>query len=136
MRATVAGTVFLVSQHALERYALRASAFPDDPERARRQLGQVMAGCGTLGGQPGWVNEAAEPRHENEAVTWLLLGEDIAMPLVARNVGLVAVTCIARGGISDAARSGRREYKRKRRASRRRVREIRSWVGESGPRWQ
>lgn len=136
LRATVAGTRFLVAPHAIERYAQRASSWPDDPDRARRQLGSVVAACGRIvGDAPGWLRERPEDA-EQHASRYLMLGDDITLPLVDRPVGLVAVTCIARGGVSDKARAKRREYRARRRRGRQEARKQRAWLGEAGPRWR
>lgn len=126
---------FLVVPHALERYAERASGFPDDPERARRQLGAIIKTCGTLGGEPEWVHDPVVPREET-AVQWLLLGDDVALPLVDRRGQLVAITCLAKGGVSAAAREKRTERRRRRGRAKREVRQVRAWSGERAPRWQ
>lgn len=134
LRSRVGEVRFVVSAHAVLRYAQRASQFPDDVGRGRRQLGQVIRSAGTLGARPAWVND--RPEGEEDAQHWLLLGEDVAMPLVSSCGELVAVTCLARGSMSAAARARRRDHKKRVRRGKRNVRELRSWKGESGPRWR
>lgn len=121
--ATVPGMGRLsLSRHAVERYI----------ERVRPGLGFLHAvddlrgllqRCGRRVDRPAWVadNEDEDDRYGEVCEDlWVALGEDVVFVVVKpeRDI-MVVVTCLARGHISDAARSHRGESRRTRAAERR-----------------
>lgn len=110
------------STHALERYRKRVGTALDlDIVRARLL---ALAGCSELTPDPpGWLAAGAR----EESVLYLLIGSDVAFPLVygRDRRTWIAKTCLARGGLSDAARHRRNTANATRRARRRR--------GQRGP---
>ena len=110
-----------LSRHAVERYIERvrpALGFAN----AVDDLRGLLQRCGRRVDRPGWVADDAEvDRHGEEYKDlWVALGEDVVFIVVKpeRDI-MVVVTCLARGHISDEARSYRGERRRTRSAERR-----------------
>ncbi len=96
------------SLHSQQRYVERVRPTVECASAAR-ELERVCRVGAIRNAEPEWLRG----RTKRESELYLLIGDDIVFPLV-RDMGsheLVATTCIARGGISDATRA----YKRKRR---------------------
>jgi hypothetical protein len=111
----------VMSKHAVERFQSRVRPTLD-PDTASAELSR-LAGLGELVAEPPlWFIE----RQRQEAPQYLVVG-DLVMPL--RPIGALAdtdrwcaVTCIARGGISEKARhrrNGRRRSDARRSRARR-----------------
>ena len=77
----------LVSRHAAERYRRRVRPGLD-LDAARAELERLRATSEISTVAPGWLH-AAEP-----AVRYLLLGEDIVLPVVPQGGGWIATTCV------------------------------------------
>jgi hypothetical protein len=103
-----------LSSHARERYRERvkpALGF----ETAGRELFALLTLGKIVPEAPGWL----AARQCTVAEAYLVIGDDLVLPLARSESGWVAKTCIARGGISAPARERRN---RARRAGRRRRR--------------
>lgn len=62
---TVDGRAIHLTWHAVERYAERASQWPDEPYRTRGQLLRLVADFGhVLQERPAWVNERPAERSQ------------------------------------------------------------------------
>src|SRR5215210_3615630 len=106
-----------LSHHCVDRFHERFRPALDRV-RARAELEELLEHGRITGEPPEWM--ARTMRREADA--YLIVGEDLVLPLAAAGpMGerLVATTCIPRGGISEAARRGRNERARRRRAARR-----------------
>ena len=105
----------LLSHHCVNRFHERFRPALDRI-RARAELQLLIEHGEIADAPPEWL--ARTMRQEAEA--YLVVGEDLVLPLV--EVGprgeLVAKTCIPRGGISEQARRRRNERARQRRAGR------------------
>lgn len=110
-------TGVIVCEHAVRRYHERVRPGLD-LTMAGRELRKLIHGARLHPDGPAWTT--ARPK----TVAWILLGDDIALPLVNAGPGrLMAVTCLTRGGLSPetrahrnrlaAARRGRRRAKRR-----------------------
>lgn len=89
-----------------------------DQIRARAELEALIEHGRIADEPPEWM--ARTMRQEADA--YLVVGEDLVLPLVAAGpLGerLIAKTCIPRGGISEAARRRRNDRGRRRRAAKR-----------------
>jgi hypothetical protein len=96
-----------LSSHALVRYRERvkpALAF----EAASRELFALLAVGEHVCEAPSWL--AAKQRTVAEA--YLVIGDDLVLPLARTASGWIAKTCIARGGISSRARECRNRARR------------------------
>lgn len=108
---TVASIPFSVqfSDHAIARYRQRCKPGLDH-ENAGQDLGRIADLGRVLTEAPHWLAERAR----QASPLYLEVG-DVVFPLVpdrAGSSGWCAVTCIARGGISEPARSKRNERRR------------------------
>jgi hypothetical protein len=105
-----------LSHHCVGRFHERFRPALDQI-RARAEL-EALIEYGEIAAEPPeWM--ARTMRQEADA--YLIVGEDLVLPLVAAGpLGerLIAKTCIPRGGISEAARKRRNERGRRRRARR------------------
>lgn len=111
---TVASRPIRIRLHAVERYVERVKpALSID--QAAEDLKQLARTCGRIGRRPAWSSDRLDAPGLGLAFTeWLLLGDDVALPLLASDDGgALAVTCIARGGISEAAANDRGERRRR-----------------------
>ncbi|HUA49040.1 MAG TPA: hypothetical protein VMA77_27645 [Solirubrobacteraceae bacterium] len=87
-----------LSAHAVEQYRDRVKPGLD-PDGARAELEQLCA-LGLITTQaPGWVN-AARP-----AAYYLLLGDQIVLPLAPQAHAWVATTCVAQRTLTRARRA-------------------------------
>jgi hypothetical protein len=105
-----------LSAHCIERFRARFRPALDADE-AGAEL-EAMLPCGKIAVEPPtWL---ADRRREPDA--YLLLGDDMAMPLVrsGTTAQFHAVTCLSRGSISPAERARRKAKRadRRRRAHR------------------
>lgn len=110
-------TTITFSRHAVERYCERA--FPAaEPRLAEARLDALAGSARIASRPPRWFAERA---HE-EAELYLVIG-DLVFPLARAAQdeadGWIAKTCIARGGLSEAARRRRNASRARRRRSRR-----------------
>jgi hypothetical protein len=105
------------SGHARERFAERVR---DGVTRAavRRELSLMLAAPTVTTKRPEWMLDS-----EHDAAAYLMLGPDVAAPLVRHADGeLVATTVTFRGLVGPERRAGRNERKAKTRPRRRRGR--------------
>ena len=112
----------VLTNHSVGRFHERFRPALDLIE-ARKELEQLIAFGAIADSPPEWVARTAA----QEADAYLIVGEDFVLPLAASGpVGeLVAKTCLARGGLSEASRERRNAHKRRRRADRRAKRQRR-----------
>jgi hypothetical protein len=106
-----------ITQHAIERFHLRVRPGLSTAA-AEIELARMVAVGELVNDPPSWYAD----RQRRTAAAYLVVG-DLVLPLEpvdGNPCALVAVTCIARGGISDAARA-RRNERRRRGAPRRRT---------------
>ena len=104
-----------LTQHAIERFhervrpSLTLSAAEDE-------LARLVAFARVVSDPPSWHAE----RQRRTAAAYLVIGDLVlpAEPLVSEPEVLVAVTCIARGCVSDQARARRNKARRRARRSR------------------
>jgi hypothetical protein len=108
----------IVSAHAVEQYRDRVKPGLE-PDAARAELEQLC----TLGviqtEAPGWVNSA------KRATNYLLLGDQIVMPLAPQADAWVATTCVAQRTVTPtrrAAKSARKASLAARKRAQRRTR--------------
>jgi hypothetical protein len=108
----------IVSAHAVEQYRDRVKPGLD-PDAARAELEQLC----TLGliqtEAPGWVNPA------KRATNYLLLGDQIVLPLAPQADAWVATTCVAQRKLTPtrrAAKSARKASHAARKRAKRRTR--------------
>ena len=88
------------STHARERFAERLRSGSSD---AVDELSRMLASAIVTTKRPGWFGDS-----EERAAAYLLLGEDVVLPLVARANGeLVATTLITRGSMGEEKRQRR-----------------------------
>ena len=110
-------TELSITDHAVRRFRERVRPALDF-DAAERELLRLINDYGDLTeGAPAWLDGAAV-----RAKAYLSIGDQIALPLRADfdgSGGLVAVTCVHRGGIDPAGRRRRAEERRRRRASKR-----------------
>ena len=89
-----------VSAHAVEQYRDRVKPGLD-PDAARAELEQLCA-LGLIQTEaPGWVN-AARP-----AAYYLLLGDQIVLPLAPQADAWVATTCVAQRTLTPTRRAAK-----------------------------
>jgi hypothetical protein len=102
--STPTGAEVEITGHCVARYVERVK--PDlEPQAARRELDQLKQ-LGTIAtSAPAWAREA------DPASWYLLLGEDIVLPLAGGPDRWWASTCLVFTGISDHARDRRRALK-------------------------
>jgi hypothetical protein len=90
----------IVSAHAVEQYRDRVKPGLD-PDAARAELEQLC----TLGliqiEAPGWVNPA------KRATSYLLLGDQIVLPLAPQADAWVATTCVAQRTLTPTRRAAK-----------------------------
>jgi hypothetical protein len=111
MNATVT-TAIRFSEHALSRYGERVRPGLTGA-RLAAELQRVLATGTIRADAPPWLGGGRGTR----ADLWIEVG-DVAFPLVHSGNGLLALTCLVRGGISDFSRHRRSERRRARRAAR------------------
>jgi len=99
-----------ITDHCVARYIERVK--PDlEPQAARRELDQLKQVGKIATSAPAWAREA-EP-----AAYYLMVGEDIVLPLAGGLDRWWASTCLVFTGISDHARDRRRALKASRGSS-------------------
>ena len=104
-----------LTRHCVERYRERFCPALD-LVAAESRLEQVLDFARLEPHAPAWVVPNAKP-----TAAYLIVGDDLAVPLVetgSRSSVMVAVSCLARGGIPQSARE-RRNARRRRRGGRR-----------------
>jgi hypothetical protein len=109
------------SGHARKRYEERIRAGATHAA-VRRELSLMLAAATVTTKRPEWLDE-----NEETTDAYLMLGPDIAAPLVKHADGeLVAVTVVFRGMVGDERRENRNERAADRRARKGRPRKV--WV--------
>ena len=102
-----------LSSHCVERFHERFRPALDQI-RARRELEMLLA-LGEINAEPPeWLAQ----KMLQEADAYLIVGNDLVLPLADIGQRFVAKTCLSRGGISEPARKRRNERGRRRRAAR------------------
>jgi hypothetical protein len=100
--------------HAVDRYIERVKPALDR-HGAVEDLARLIRACAEITGPPCWLNGLDFDGHKmgRAFADWLCLGDDVALPLLpSDDGGCMAVTCIARGGISDTAQRHRAHRRR------------------------
>jgi hypothetical protein len=93
-----------ITDHCVQRYIERVK--PDLERRAaRRELDQLKQVGTIVTSAPAWAHEA------DPAACYLMIGDDIVLPLAGGVGGWWASTCLVFRGISDHARDRRRALK-------------------------
>ncbi len=103
-----------LSHHCVDRFHERFRPALDQI-RARQELEDLIRHGEISAEPPEWM--ARTMRQESEA--YLIVGNDLVLPLISGGEKLIAKTCIPRGGISEAARRRRNQQARARRVVRR-----------------
>jgi hypothetical protein len=104
--------------HSIQRYWERVKASLPNTAAASEDLAVLIANCGRLTARPpSWALEGRrrDTSRERPAVMWLLIGDDVALPLAACQYqprGLFALTCLSRGCLSDEAIARRARERR------------------------
>lgn len=98
-----------ISDHAVDRYVERVKPSLTRRE-AMRDLRRLARTIGTVTTQrPEWVGESCH------VDGWLLLGEDIALPVIRTPRGWLVKTTLARGVLAPGVRRSRNRFKAARR---------------------
>lgn len=120
----------VVTDHAINRYRERVR--PGLPfRRAEAELLRVLALGVWSDVAPLWLPYA--PSHDS-VVGFVLVGDDIALPVAGQGSGDLAVTtCLVRGGHAEEVRVARRAVKKARQGERRRRREERRVFSGGAP---
>lgn len=123
-----------ISRVAVERYVDAVKPALDFRAGAA-ELTRFVEQCAEMTERPSWLlGDLDEERtRTGDRVSWLRIGSDIFLPIVhpAGETG-IAVTCIARGHLSPAARESRARARRARMALRAARRQGQSRSGEAG----
>ncbi len=93
-----------MSAHAVEQYQQRVKPALD-LDAARGELERLVGVAQVTAVEPRWVHAA------NPARFYLLIGDAVALPLVAQDGGWVATTCVAAGTYTPVRRAQRAAYK-------------------------
>ena len=118
------------AEHAVRRFIERLRPGIES-EAAYSELCHLLASSRVVRQPPGWLaTESAPP-----ADRWLLIGDDLALPLRRNRAGeLLAVTTLARGSISPTRRSSRNRARASQRAGKRAGKlAVRGPVRRAGP---
>lgn len=87
--------------------------------------------------EPEWIGIPPEDvLNVRRANLYLVINEDICIPVEETGARLIALTVLARGSISDLRRKMRNERKQAQRARRAASRQNKAWLGEKAPRWR
>jgi hypothetical protein len=97
----VDGHEITVTPHAFERYRERVSRF-DELEPASDELLRLVAFGGTVGSRPRWQSEGP-----NAAETYLMVGQNIGLPLRGGGRRWRAVTCVSLGWVRRTRETAR-----------------------------
>jgi hypothetical protein len=116
------GRELRVTTHCVDRFWERAASGCTTFAAALARLRALAAQAGTVGPAPPWAGDVG-------ADQWIALTDDIGL-VVHRGR---AVTCLVRGGMSDAARAQRNARRRRRPARRGRSGADRRREDERGP---
>jgi hypothetical protein len=105
-----------LTAHCVERF--RERFCPGlDLEAAEDRLANLLDHARFDVRPPTWLVQMPRP-----AAAYLVVGDDLALPLLergSRSGVFVALTCLARGGITHAARARRKEHRARQKARRR-----------------
>lgn len=129
-RLHVRGMPVLLTRHAVDRYIARICPHLRFAE-GRDQLVRLLKSVGSWQRhKPNYLLTRPDGSEPEPADQWLMLGGDIAFPIRED----CAVTCIPRGGVSEATRERRKEGRRRHRdrtgLPRRSLRKARARLGE------
>lgn len=108
------------TSHVLTRYAERLAGSQEGRPEATvaLALSRMLAAARIVRERPTWIRG-----EENQAVAWLILGDDVAVPLGANRDGeLVALTLMARGEYAPVHRANLNSNRRRRADAKRRSR--------------
>jgi hypothetical protein len=118
----------VLSDHAIERYQERVRPGLDR-QAALEDLRHTLTSAGV------WSLEAPDWLDTQHGDGFVLLGDDVALPIQAAPDGaLVATTCLTRGGMDDGRRDVRKARKAKLRAQRAERRRLRNLPRTARPR--
>ena len=97
--------------HAIERYVERLRPALTKAA-ARRELVRLCEVAEITADRPGWLGlgEATD--------AYLLIGEDVALPVMRGHTGWVAITCMTRGCLAPSERRARNRANKARRYAR------------------
>lgn len=107
------GRAVRLRAHAVDRYIERVKPALDRPA-AVEDLARLVQACARIDGAPGWMRGGDLSRLVSEFAQWLWIGDDVALPLLpSDDGGFLAVTCVARGHISESAQAHRAHMRRR-----------------------
>jgi hypothetical protein len=137
------GKLFHVSYHALDRYSERVKCILKptavDREQHSTDLRRLIVSHGRVSlSRPAWIGQQP-PEDEQRAIEaelWILVGEDLAFPVLRKRRDFLIVTCMTRGGLSTQRRATRNRIKADKRKARANERAMKSWRGERNQRWR
>lgn len=104
-----------LSRHAAERYLERVRPTLLSVHDAHIEATRLLAQHGELGADPAWLHAHPDAEVPREPDAWVWLGDGIAFPcrrLAGRR--LFALTCLARGAVSEPTRQRRNRARRRR----------------------
>jgi hypothetical protein len=101
-----------VSTHAIEQYQHRVSPGLD-PDAAREELERLREAGEISPVAPGWLHAA------KDAPYYLLLGEDVVLPVLRQGNGWIATTCVSQRTLTPTRRAAKSARKKSHLASRR-----------------
>ena len=144
LNTSIKGKRLNLTYHCVDRYIERVRQLPfpteDERERYATELCVLIRKHAILiKKEPDWLPRypyGDDQQHRGNADIWIVVGDDIAFPVTCRGRSNIVLTCITRGGFSEARRATRNRIKAEKRASRRASRAHDSWRGEKNPRWQ
>lgn len=142
LNTVVAGQRLHLTPHAIERYCERFRHLYDPTEfelaRFAHELTFLLRHHGTITSEPPW--NLYVPDEETgllrKTTCYVIVGNDICIPVEQGSTGLVGVTVLAKGSISELRRQNRNERKQARRERTKMRRQNESWHGERSPRWK
>ena len=106
MTTSIESESVVISEHAVKRYCERVKPGLDEAA-ARNELERLRAAAAVAREPPAWLHAA------DQAPCYLLLGDDVALPLLRQSDGgWVASTCVAKSTLTvqrRAAKTARRK---------------------------
>jgi hypothetical protein len=113
---TAAGQHVAYTRHVIDRYRERVKPALD-LRKAREDLALLAQRCGQFTEIPEWL-DLHEDRLTGWATRWLMIGDDIAIPLqedrtMPGGQCWLAVSCLTRGGRSDLSKAKRSAARRR-----------------------
>lgn len=131
-----------LTDHAILRYSERLKSIHDPTPNEYRYfkfaLEKLIESYGVVTDEePQWIGIPPEDvGYIRRAQLYVVISEDICIPVEECNNKLLALTVLTRGSISDTRRQMRNESKKERRARRSASRQNKAWLGERAPRWR